>query len=139
MSFFISISTASSDHRDTPITHAITKLAAAVAKARSSNLLPTGPALDLTFMLPGKFEKPDFSGMRMGGYTNDNNTLYFEKAVPEELIYSPQADAYMALVVEDMIANANAFFSSSDMSFDLPAWELLARDLNGSAASRTTH
>lgn len=29
---------------------------------------PDGPALDINFMLPGKMEKPDFTGMLMGGY-----------------------------------------------------------------------
>lgn len=137
MSLFISISSASSDIKDSPITEAITRLAAAVAKARASHQIPSGPSLDVTFLLPGKFEKPNFSGMRMGGYSDSDNILFFEKAVPDHIIFSPQADEFLSLVMQDVVSNAHAFFNSSERDFDLPGWELLAREISPTAESST--
>ena len=39
--------------------------------------------MDITFLFSGKNEQPDFSGMRMGGYNQDNQTgLVREEEVP---------------------------------------------------------
>ena len=133
MTFHISIATASSELSDTPINLAITKMAAAALNVRRTHPLPQGPTLDINFMLPGKLDKPDFSGMRMGGYTPEQNTLYFEKAVPEQMIYSQCADEFVSLVLQDVVANAHAFFSSSQQQFNLLDWELLVQHITGSA------
>lgn len=132
MTLHISIATASSELGDTPINLAITKMAAGVAKARSQKLLPAGPTLDVSFLLPGKLDKPEFTGMRMGGYTHDNNVLFFEKAVPEGMIYSDQVDDYVAMVLQDVIVNANSFFSENHISFDIKSWESLVGNVTGS-------
>ena len=71
MSLFISVATPSSDLSASPITDAITTLASKVASEKKQGNFPHGPSLDVTFMLPGQEEKPDFAGMRMGGYTTE--------------------------------------------------------------------
>ncbi|RLT96897.1 hypothetical protein [Ketobacter sp.] len=137
MTLHISIATASSELGDTPINLAITKLAADLARARSQQRLPAGPTLDLSFLLPGKLDKPEFTGMRMGGYTHDNNILFFEKAVPEGMIYSERADDYVAMVLQDVIDNADNFFSENHISFDVKAWHHLVYALTDTLPADT--
>ena len=138
MTLHISIATASSELGDTPINLAITKLAANIAKARSQKQLPQGPTLDLSFLLPGKLDKPEFTGMRMGGYTHDNNILFFEKAVPEGMIYSDRVDDYVAMVLQDVVANAEDFFSDNNILFDRRAWESLVHRLTDTYPAATS-
>lgn len=126
MGLYISVTTASSGLTDSPINHAITTLASRVAGERKQGNIPGGPSLDITFMLPGEMEEPDFSGMRMGGYSTEGDTLYFETAVPKHIIHSPQAGQYVAMVMQDVIANAEAFFSETEVAFDSGQWQQCA-------------
>lgn len=123
MSLYISIAMASSGLTESPINNAITSLAARVAGEKKQGNVPVGPALDMTFMLPGKEERPAFEGMRMGGYTQENDTLYFETSVPGHIIHSQQAGEYVALVMEDMIDNAQLFFQENHVDFDAMQWQ----------------
>jgi len=125
MSLFISSATASSGLNESPINEAISQLAVSVALARQQGNMPEGPSLDVTFMLPGQFEKPDFSGMRMGGYSDESDTLFFERAVPEHIVHSGQAREYVAAVMQDVVSNASAFFQESDIAFDAQQWQQL--------------
>lgn len=79
MSLYISVSTPGKELEKSPIDTAITVLAANVAIEKRNGRLPKGPALDITFMLPNKSEIRPFTGMRMGGYTSENQT-YILKA-----------------------------------------------------------
>lgn len=123
MSLYISTKTASSELAESQINQAITHLAATMAVKLQHGLIPDGPSLDVTFLLPGKHDKPDFTGMRMGGYTPKNNTLFFEKAVPEHMVHSNHAKEFVAVVMEDVINHANEFFSETGISFDVPRWQ----------------
>lgn len=125
MSLYISTKTASSELANSHITQAITVLAATMAVKTQHGLIPDGPSLDVTFLLPGEFDMPDFSGMQMGGYSAKGNTLFFETAVPEHIVHSTQAKQYVAIVMQDMIANANGFFSEIKVDFDVERWERL--------------
>ena len=122
MSCTISIRSASNDAANSPLANNVIAMAAALRKATQSGRLPAGPALDITFMLPGKLEKPDFAGMRMGGYTSGENTLYFERAVPDALLYSAEASEFVKVVLEDAIDNAAEYFAGEGSSFDRVAW-----------------
>lgn len=132
MSLYISITTASSTLSDSPINNAITALATRLAGKKVQGDTPCGPVLDMTFMLPGRDEQPEFSGMRMGGYTSEGDTLYFETAVPSHIVYSQQAGEYVAMVMEDMVANAQAFFYENDVDFDVIQWQLYVAQIAGS-------
>ena len=123
MGLSISVSSASSEALDSKLSHAITALAVVLARKQQQGELPTGPSLDVTFMLPGKLEKPTFSGMRMGGYTEQDNTLYFERAVPDELLQSPQAGKFVTLVLEDAIDNATDYFADRNRLFNCSGWK----------------
>jgi len=122
MGVYISVTTAATELTDSPINAAITRLAAAAATTNRRHPMPAGPSLDVTFMLPGKLEKPDFSGMRMGGYTPEGNTLFFETAVPEHILKSSHAGRYVATVMADVLNHADTFCAEHAMAFDTPHW-----------------
>jgi hypothetical protein len=141
MSLYISVNTASSGLSDSAINNAVTRLAVKVAGEKQQGNIPAGPSLDVTFMLPGQVEKPDFTGMRMGGYTPEDDTLYFETAVPEHILHSQHAGQYVAMVMEDVIANAEAFFADSTVAFDARQWQQCVARLAeaGATAPATLH
>lgn len=122
MSLYISINTPSKDLEKSPIDTAITVLAANAAIEKRSGHLPHGPALDITFMLPNDKDIPPFKGMRMGGYTHEIDTLFFESAVPEHIIYSRSAPRYVALTIQDAVDNASDFFKENNIAFDTVRW-----------------
>jgi hypothetical protein len=129
MTLSISVKTASADLKDSAITRAITALASKISahtigiRTPESPALPDGPAIDVTFMLPGKLEKPQFSGMRMGGYEPRGDTLFFEVAVPEHILHSTQSPQYTAVVLQDVIANASDFFQDHQLHFNTLRWQ----------------
>lgn len=122
MTLYISINTPTKELEKSPIDKAITVLAANVAVEKRNGHLPKGPALDVTFMLPSKEEVPPFKGMRMGGYTSENQTLFFESAVPDHIISSNNAPRYVAISLQDVIDNANDFFKNNHIDFDEAQW-----------------
>lgn len=123
MTLSISMKTASADLTDSAITKAITMLATKIAKSNQGTALPKKPALDVTFMLPGKLEKPAFTGMRMGGYEAGADTLFFEIAVPEHILHSSQSHLYAATALQDVVANANDFFTDNELHFNVLSWQ----------------
>lgn len=130
MSLYISTNTASSELSDSRIYHAITFLAATMATKTQHGMIPDGPSLDVTFMLPGKLDKPNFSGMRMGSYTMKNNILFFEKAVPEHIVHSEKAKEFVNMVMQDVIVHADEFFKESATHFDIKRWQQLLEQLS---------
>lgn len=122
MGIYIGTASASADFKDSPIDRAIARLATNIAKKRSRGEIPESPSLDVNFLLPGKFEKADFDGMQMGGYTRQNNTLFFECAVPEHIIDSDYADVYLEVVISDVIKNAADYFNEISVDFDKDLW-----------------
>lgn len=127
MSLFISATMPSAELKECAINKAISQLAVAVAQARQQGSIPEGPSLDVTFMLPGAFEKPDFTGMRMGRYSDESDTLYFERSVPEYIINSDMASEYVAVVMQDVIEHAGEFFQAGGISFDTAGWGRLVQ------------
>ena len=122
MSLYISVNTPGKELEKSPIDTAITVLAANAAIEKRNGRLPKGPALDITFMLPNKTEVPPFEGMFMGGYTSENQTLYFESAVPEHIINSKNASRYVVVALQDVVDNASDFFDSYNVPFDKDHW-----------------
>lgn len=122
-SMCISMKTPSHDLSKSPIDQAITALAVRAATEGRSGGLPDGPTLDLTFLLSSKDDRPPFDGMRMGGYTADNQTLFFEAAVPQAMGHSAQAPQYVAAVLQDVIDNATDYFDQLNVAFDGPQWQ----------------
>ncbi len=118
----ISMKTPSRELEKSPIDRAITTLAMGLAKEKRYSDLPEGPALDLSFLLSSPADSPNFSGMRMGGFTSDGHTLYFEVAVPTAMGYSVQAPRYVAAVVQDMVDNAASYFETLEVPFDAQQW-----------------
>ncbi len=134
MTLLISMTTASSELGDSPITKAITQLATTIAIKKRDGLVPTSPTLDLTFCLPGKFDKPNFTGMRMGSYDASHQTLYFEKAVPDHIVHSSHAMEFVSVVMQDMLDGAQDFFNSerfdaAPVEFDVLRWQWLVNQV----------
>ena len=125
----ININSPSREAMDSKMSEAITALAAGLIKRGRQDKLPKGPALDITFMLAGKLDKPDFTGMRMGGYTDEENTLYFERAVPEEWLQSPHADKLVNLVLQDALDNATDYFADRGRIFNVTGWKSILAQL----------
>ena len=120
----ISMSMPNRELDKSPMERAITALALSLATQREmTKELQSGPALDITFMLASNGDKPDFDGMRMGGYTSGDNTLYFQAAVPEDYNHSERAKEYVAAVLEDVVTNAIDFFQTTDVRFDAINWK----------------
>lgn len=130
MSLYISSATASSELNESAITEAISKLAVAVVLAKQQGSIPEGPSLDVTFMIPGKFDKPDFTGMRMGGYSNESDTLFFERSVPDYIIHSDMANDYVSIVMQDVVDHASEFFQAGGINFETAKWEQLVQLLS---------
>lgn len=130
MSLFISSAMASSELNESAINQAISQLAMSVALAKQQGGIPAGPSLDVTFMLPGQFDKPDFTGMRMGGYSDESDTLYFERSVPEYILQSDMAKEYVAVVMQDVIDHASEFFQAGGVGFDTAKWQQLVQLLS---------
>lgn len=135
MPLTISVATASGELKESAIARAITALAVQLATTRQAGLHPPLPSLDVTFLLPGRDEKPSFTGMRMGGYTRDQQTLFFERAVEEQLLHSEQSASYLALVMQDVIDNADDFFRENKLAFNGDRWRELLVLLNSSAGN----
>lgn len=123
MSLFISINKPSQELEKCSIDTAITVLAANAAIEKKNGRLPKGPALDITFMLPHKSEIPPFTGMRMGGFTQENQTLFFESAVPEHIVNSKNASRYVVVALQDAVDNADEYFKGNNVhGFDKIHW-----------------
>lgn len=122
MGIYIATASASADHKDSHINQAIIRMASAIARKRKRHEIPESPILDISFLLPGKFEKANFKGMQMGGYTAKNDTLFFECSVPEHIIDSDYADVYLEVVIGDVVRNAADFFNEIAVEFDQNLW-----------------
>jgi hypothetical protein len=122
MSLYISINSPTKDLEKSPIDEAITILAANAAIEKRNGHLPKGPTLDVTFMLSNNLDVPPFKGMRMGGYTHENQTLFFQSAVPEHIVRSKHAPRYVAVALQDVVDNASDFFKSNNIAFDEAQW-----------------
>lgn len=124
MGLSISINSPSREAMESKMSEAITAMAASLIRKERQGKLPQGPSLDITFMFAEKLDDPGFAGMRMGGYTESDNTLYFERAVPEKLLDSPRAREFVSLVLEDALDNATDYFADRGRIFNLSNWKV---------------
>jgi hypothetical protein len=140
MALYISMKTPSPDLDKSPIDEAITFMATHIALEKRNGRIPReGPALDITFMLSTHDDAPPFTGMRMGGYTDENNTLFFETAVPEAMSRSLSAPDYVIAVVQDAVDHAIQFFAENEIRFDADSWLQAMNYLTETQNRETTH
>ena len=140
MTLHISMTMPSHTLKKSPIDQAVTALATQVAVERRNRRLPGGPSLDITFMLSSREAAPPFTGMRMGGYTREADTLFFETAVPVHIAQSDDAPLYVATVLEDVIDNASDFFRENAVAFDAQQWHrVLARFTGADRTPKPAH
>ncbi len=129
MGLSISIKSPTREGLDSEMSKAITTMAAALSQQERQGKLPQGPSLDITFMLTNGIDNPGFTGMRMGGYTEEENTLYFERVVPEHLLDSQKAGEFVHLVLEDAFDNATDYFADRGRLFNLTGWQSMLEQL----------
>jgi len=140
MSLYISINTASSTLAKSPIDDAITFMAAHAAIEKKNGRIPDGPSLDVTFLFPGEHEAIPFEGMKMGGYTTESDTLFFETAVPGHILRSDSAPEYVAVVMQEVVENAQEFFIKNEIYFNAQDWKRTMSNLTVSpTAVSLTH
>ena len=139
MSLYISVNTPSADLSKSPIDNAITFYAASIAMEKRMGSFPQGPKLDITFMLTTHQDSPPFAGMRMGSYDDENQTLYFETAVPEHISDSPIAPKYVQAVLQDAVDNAQQYFNELGVEFDFYQWKETIDKLALPEVAQTTH
>jgi hypothetical protein len=137
MRLYVSINAPHQEMAKSPIDEAITFVAAHAAVESRHGHFPAGPALDITFMLSSKKDAPSFSGMRMGGYNKEGDTLFFEAAVPENMTRSDEAPRYVALVMQDMVDNAKLYFDEMHIDFDFDNWRRVIDNLTGVEVGKT--
>ncbi len=135
MGLYISVHSPGSELAKSPIDEAITFIAAHAVMEKRSGHIPSGPSLDITFMLSGSQDKPPFNGMRMGGYSDESRTLYFEAAVPEKMTHSQEAAQYVALVMHDMIENAGEYFEENGVIFNRKQWRNVVNTISNLESS----
>lgn len=139
MSLYISVNTPSAEFAKSPIDEAITYYAASIAMEKRIGTFPQGPKLDITFSLSSYQEAPPFNGMRMGPYDDQNQTLYFETAIPPQMTQSEVAPRYVEAILQDVINNAHDYFSELGVSFDIYQWQEAIGRISQPDSMQTTH
>jgi hypothetical protein len=139
MSLYISVNTPSAALAKSPIDEAITFYAASIAMEKRVGTFPEGPKLDITFMLSTQKNAPDFKGMRMGAYDDENQILYIETSVPEHISHSPVAQKYVRAVLQDAIDNAQYFFHEHGVEFKFDQWHKAIGQLAHSGSAKSGH
>ena len=123
MRIYLSTVCGSRDLDGSPIDKAISAMAVRLTQTRKALKNNAGVSIDLTLMLPGKTQKPDFEGMRMTNYSSADGVLYIESAVPEQMLHSEHAEQYVSALVQDAVDNAVEFFSEQGVEFVSEEWQ----------------
>lgn len=139
MSLYISVTTPTAEFSKSPMDEAITFYAASIAMEKRMGNFPQGPKLDITFMVSSQQETPPFQGMRMGAYDEENDTLYFETAVPLHMTQSAVAPKYVQAVLQDAVDNAQDYFHELGVTFDFYQWHQVIDKLAEPDTVTTTH
>ena len=117
---------------------ALVRVAAELARLRQHPLQGSSPHLDLHFLMPGKEERPMFDGMRLHSFDSRSNTLRMESAVPERMLQSTHAEAFVIAAMQDAVDNAHNFFASRQGGFERNGYFSLIDGLNGTAPAART-
>lgn len=118
MSLFIGAFFPEPDLSSSPFSAALTNIAVKLATSASSKSIARDPLIDLRFLLPGKLDKPGFTGMRLNSFDKTSNTLRIDSSVPEGMIESNKAADYIIAAMHDATENAGAFFQENNIDFN---------------------
>lgn len=122
MSIYLSAVSGSRDLEGSAIDKAITAMAIRLTQLRGALKGSNDVTIDLTLMLPGKTQKPDFDGMRMTRFSSDERALYIESAVPQQMLHSQHAERYVSALIQDAIDNAVLYFDEQGVPFEGNQW-----------------
>ena len=123
---------------ETPIGEAVTRVAACLAKYRSHTVQSSKPNLELCYMIPSALDAPDFKGMRFHSFDADSDTLRLETSVPEAMVKSRHAEAYVIAALQDAVDNAFDFYSSEARLFRRDEYQIMIESLRNLAAEGET-
>ncbi len=98
---------------------AATRVAMCLARQAGDLAQKTPPDIDVHFLLSGKFDAPDFKGMRIRSYDSKAAMLRVETAVPSHIVNSSNAIDYVVAAIEDALENASEFLDEIEMPFEL--------------------
>lgn len=118
MSLFIGAFFPESELSDSPFSKALTNIAAKLASLQAQKTKEPMPLIDLRFMIPGKTDKPDFTGMRYNSFDKISQTLRIDSCVPEAMIESEKAEKYIVAAMQDATENASSFFHEENIEFN---------------------
>lgn len=107
-----------SNLQDSYFNKALVRVAMRLARLGPNDLQSRPPQLDVQFLLPGKFDKPGFEGMRLTRFEQDAQALVVESAVPPSLVDADYAEDYVIAVLQDAVENAASFFTEMGILFD---------------------
>jgi len=117
---------------------ALVRVATELARLRQHPLQGSMPNLDLHFLMPGREEQPPFDGMRFHSFDARSNTLRMESAVPQRMLESTHAEAFVIAAMQDAVDNAHDFFAEREGGFERDGYLSLIDDLNGAAPAVRT-
>lgn len=106
--------------KDSDFVGNLTRIAANLTRQKVS-AKSEGPDLDIRFMLPFEADKPDFVGMRIHSWEEENTTLRIEAAVPNRILEADLSEQYIVAAIQDAIDNAAEFFEEIKVPFDVSA------------------
>ena len=103
---------------ESALVHAITKIAATLARLRDQRVQQKTPVLDIMFLLPSRQEKADFTGLRLHSFDRTGQVLRIESAVPDKMVASIHAEQFVIAIMQDAIDAAGEFFSEQHILFN---------------------
>ncbi len=116
---------------------ALTGVAIELVQYRQHRLQSNKPNISLSFLMPGREEKPDFEGMRLHSFDASSNTLRIESAVPPQMVQSTHAKHYVVAAMQDAIDGASDFFAEQKVIFERDEYLKLI-DIMGTKHSAAT-
>ncbi|MGR8935291.1 MAG: hypothetical protein ACU837_13000 [Gammaproteobacteria bacterium] len=96
----------------------ITKIAANLTRLNEHLAQKRIPILDIVFLLPSRYEKAEFTGMRLHSFDRSEHILRIEAAVPENMVDSGHAERYAIAVMQDAVDAAQEYFFEQNILFD---------------------
>jgi hypothetical protein len=75
--------------------------------------------VNVVFQVPGNIITPDFSGVRTGRFSKEDNLLMVQVALPEEV--PPDAERYLIDAVHEALDEAERWANKRGIASDLPS------------------
>ncbi len=105
---------------------AITKVATDLDGLRDQLIQQKTPVMDIIFLLPGREEKADFTGLRLRPFDHAGQILRIESARMEKMVTSIHAERFVIAIMKVAIDVAGEFFREQHIHIQFNLTEHLA-------------